>query len=164
MDDFSVEFKGLAELEAKLEAMSTEQATRAVNRGLAAGGEVFREAVAEAAPIRPDLPSGTALPPGALKSDIVKRRTRDADGAPVEVVGPGKYTRHAAVWVEYGHRLVRGGYSRMTKNGGFRGPGKEIGKVPAHPFIRPAFEASAEKATAAAIDTIVEEVEKNASK
>lgn len=165
MDDFSIEINGLSELEAKLSGMSTKDATRAVNRGLAAGGEVFRAAVAESAPMRPDLRSGTALPPGALKSDIIKRRTRDKDGTPVEVVGPGKYTRHAAVWVEYGHRLVRGGYSKLDKKSGrYRGPGKAVGQVPAHPFIRPAFERVAETATTAAIEKIVEELEQSARK
>ncbi|HEV2463544.1 MAG TPA: HK97-gp10 family putative phage morphogenesis protein [Acidobacteriaceae bacterium] len=161
MGGFSIEFQGLQELEAKLQSMGTDQAARAVNRGLKAGAQVFQAAVEGAAPMRPDLPSGTALPPGALKSDIVTHKAV-VDGELAQIIGPAKHTRHAAIWVEYGHRLVRGGYSRLMKNGKYRGPGKQIGTVPPHPFIRPAFEASAREATETAIAAIEEEVARQA--
>lgn len=46
----------------------------------------------------------------------------------------GKPQDKKALWVEFGHEMV-------THDG------KNIGHVPAHPFVRPAFDASAEKAT-----------------
>jgi hypothetical protein len=48
--------------------------------------------------------------------------------------------------VEYGHRLVKGGSSRVGKNGSIRGIGREIGHVAAKPFIRPAIDESAQGA------------------
>jgi hypothetical protein len=42
---------------------------------------------------------------------------------------------HLALWVEYGHRMVTHKPGR-----------KQVGDVPAHPFMRPAFDASAEAA------------------
>ena len=103
--------------------------------------------------------SGGILPNGALRSDIVVRMTRDDDGTLIAVVGPAKLTRWVARLVEYGHRLVRGGRSRVLKNGKTKGPGKEIGTVQAHPFIRPAYEASRQQVADAICKTLATEVE-----
>ena len=115
-----------------------------IDAGLRAGGEVFQAAIAERAPERPDLPSGTALPPGALKTDIELHRGRSDEGLPAVIVSPGKYTQHVARWVEYGHRLVRGGYNKKGKGG----PGKEVGSVAAYPFIRRRMRRSAKRQSA----------------
>lgn len=163
MGGFSVRIEGLQELDAKLTELGTKAATRIIRKGLNAGGEVIQAAVQERAPVRPDLPSGDALPVGALAQDIQLRFGRDDEGLPAAIVGPGKYTSHAANWVEYGHRLVKGGYSSV-KRGKLQGHGHQIGTVPAHPFIRPGYEASAPEAVEVAVKTMTEEVEKEAQK
>lgn len=61
-------------------------------------------------------------------------------------VGFGKQS-NVANWVEFGHRMVT------------HKPGKkEVGSVPAHPFIRPAFEASAEAAVDAFAESLSETI------
>jgi hypothetical protein len=52
---------------------------------------------------------------------------------------------HIALWNEYGHRMV-----------GHKPKKKEIGEVPAHPFMRPAFDASAEAAIDAFANALTE--------
>lgn len=44
-------------------------------------------------------------------------------------------------FLEWGFRLVRGGYSKQFKDGRTIGRGKQIGYVPARPFLRPAWDA-----------------------
>jgi HK97 gp10 family phage protein len=164
MAGFSVDIVGLKELDAKLSEMKEQTAKRIVWEALEAGGAVIQEAVQEVAPMRPDLPSGTALPVGALAADIEIHRGKDDEGNPAVIVGPGKYTSHAARWVEYGHRQVKGGYSKVLANGKTRGPGTEVSQVPAYPFIRPAYEASRETAVDVTVLTLADGVQKQAVK
>jgi HK97 gp10 family phage protein len=160
MGGFTVRITGLKELDDKLTALKATEAKKIIRKALRDAGKVVQAAVQERAPERPPLPSGTALPPGALALDIELGLGFDDDGIPAAIVGPGKYTEHAARWVEYGHRLVRGGYSKVLANGRRRGAGKEIGEVPAHPFIRPGFEASAGPATEVLIESVKSGIEK----
>lgn len=160
MGGFTTQVLGLKELEAKLQELGGEAAQRVVRDALRAGGQVFRDAVEEAAPERPDLPSGTALPVGALAADIKLRLGRDEQGLPAAIVSPGPKTRHVAGFVEYGHRLVRGGRNRKGRGG----PGKVVGQVPAHPFIRPAFEASGAEAVETFAATVQKGIEAEAAK
>lgn len=160
-DGVNIEIKGLAELKAKLEDLGTKTAERCIRTALRAGAEIEREAVASRAPERPDLPSGTALPPGALANDIVVKVKRSDQGNISAIVTPDKLTAHAANWVEYGHRLVEGGRSRVNaKTGKTSGPGKEVGNVAPHPFIRPAFEATRDEVTQTICTTLASEIEK----
>jgi Bacteriophage HK97-gp10, putative tail-component len=120
-------------------------ADRIIRHAMKAGGRVVQTAITEAAPVRTDAWSGTALPPGALKNDIEVHVAKESDGSISAYIAPGKLTRHVARFVEYGHRLVRGGRSRRGAGilgQGFSGSGSVVGQVPAHPFIRPAFEGS----------------------
>jgi HK97 gp10 family phage protein len=163
MADTNITIDGLAAVDEHLAALSREAARKIARNALRKGGEVMRDAIMERAPERPDLPSGTALPVGALAADIRMGATTDDGGNPSEWVGPGKFTSHAARWVEYGHRQVKGGRSRLLKSGKTRGPGKEMGEpVPAHPFIRPAYEATAEKTIEVMVESLVADVEKSA--
>jgi hypothetical protein len=57
---------------------------------------------------------------------------------------------HIALWVEYGHRRVGHGKSKKAR--------KELGEVPAYPFMRPAIEASAEAAIDAFAGSLAETV------
>lgn len=130
-------------------------------KALRKGAKITQAAIEERAPERPDLPSGTALPIGALAADIVVRSYTDADGREVASVQPGALTDHVAGWVEFGHRMVRGGYSRVNKKTGkTSGPGAEVGQVPAHPFFRPGAEESEEAAAAAIVDSLAEDAVK----
>lgn len=57
----------------------------------------------------------------------------------------GKPMDSIASWVEFGHRQV------THKPGS-----KEVGHVPEHPFVRPAFDSSADKATQVFAETLIE--------
>ena len=108
---FEVSVQGLSELQRRLDELKQTDADRIVNRGLRAGAAVYKVAEEERAPDRPNLPSGTALPPGALKRDVTIRKAKQRKNT--YLVGPGKYTSHAAHLVEFGHRL---GYVRLKEN------------------------------------------------
>lgn len=154
MSDEMLRIEGLDDLEDRLMRLGSKEADRMTRQALMVGGRVIQEAIADLAPVRPELPSGTALPEGALKQDIELHIERGAETKSVQaVISPGSRTSYAAKWVEYGHRLVRGGYSRLLANGKTRGKGKQVGDVSAHPFIRPGFEAS----KAAAQDAVSKE-------
>lgn len=164
MAAFSARFEGLTELEAKLLDLSGPAANRATAKALRAGGKVIQAAIQERAPIRPPLPSGNALPPGALALDIeLQLGKSSATGLPVAIVSPGDFTAYVAEWVEYGHRLVKGGRNSM-KRGKLQGNGHQIGDVPAYPFIRPGYEASRGEAVEVLQKVYAEEIEKEAKR
>lgn len=153
-----------AALMAKLKSLETKKADRIMGRAFHEGAKVYQQAVSAAAPERPELPSGTALPPGALKSDVVISHPK-SEGGPIYEVEFGAETAHVANWVENGHRLVQGGYSHAiyNKHGeavGYRGPGKEVTQVEAHPFFRNAFEAASPDAEQIITDSIQRGFEK----
>ena len=145
-----VNLTGTQELKDMFEHLATAARDKAIRKALRAGAEVEQAAIQGATPVRIDdgSPNSTALPPGALKADveITMGRTND-DHSPFAVIGFGKYTKHVARWVNSGHRIVRGGYSRAVKKNGektgsYRGPGTQNGEVAPHPFVSEAFEAS----------------------
>lgn len=159
MGGFTEQFVGLKELDAKLSALKTTEAHRIIKQGLLDGGEVIQAAVQGLAPERPQLPSGTALPVGALARDIELHFGKDEAGLPAAIVSPGKYTAYAARWVEYGHRLVKGGRLSMRR-GKMRGSGQQIGEVPAHPFLRPGFEESQQEAVEVTVQSIASGIDR----
>jgi len=152
-----IEFTGWDKLSQRLDAVADRLGPKGMDRVVRAGAQVFQEAVEAAAPVLDHrTANSTALDPGALKAGIGTRLRHNAVGTAEARVGPvGKEVRHVARWVEYGHRLVKGGYSKVTAKG-TRGPGVEIGEVRAHPFIRPAYES----ARGAAEEAMIAEVEK----
>jgi hypothetical protein len=130
-------------------------------KALRKGAMVIRDAVAAVAPERPDLPSGTALPIGALKNDIIVRSYTDQSGREVASVQPGALTDHVAGWVEFGHQMVTDG--RLNKQG--KGSGHRVGVhgltstfVPPHPFFRRGEEASEATATEAVAESLSEDI------
>ncbi len=163
-DGITVHIDGLKELDEAFTRMADPaRVKKIIRKALRKGAEVERAAIQERAPERPDLPSGTALPPGALKGDIEVHATTDGDNLAI-TIGPGKYTKHAAGWVEYGHQMVVGGKRRLDKKGRIRGNGRlvkvngtTVSQVPAHPFIRPAFDATATAATDAIVESLTED-------
>lgn len=156
-DGLTIDIEGLAELQATLSDLSTRAADKAMRNALRAGAEIEQAAISTAAPIK--VGSGGILPDGALKNDIVITIKKGDRGGMYAVVGPDKYSAHCARWVEYGHRLVRGGYSTVLANGKTRGPGEHVGEVEEHPFIRPAWEATREAVTTAITTTLAAEIE-----
>jgi hypothetical protein len=138
----NVEFSGLREMVAKLESAGVNMRGAPMYEALGKGGNVIATAMIERAPMLEEhQPGSDQLEPGALRDD-----TRVAfeiiEGQPVALIGPGGKTAHAARWVEYGHRMVTGGYSKVLPSGLTRGPGQAGEDIPAYPYLRPAFEAS----------------------
>jgi hypothetical protein len=166
MEGFSERIEGLSDLEERLKDLKAGTARRMVKDGCMSGGHVLAAAIAARAPVRPELPSGTAIPPGALRRDIEVYFGRNSEGKPAAIVVPGHYTAHVARWLEYGHRMVKGGYNRLVGTGGqTRGPGHQLkletpnGDVKAHPFIRPGFEAARGAAVTAAITKVRQDLD-----
>jgi hypothetical protein len=166
MEGFNERIEGLADLEERLKDLKAGTARRMVKDACMAGGQVLKLAIAERAPERPDLPSGTAIPPGALRRDIEIYFGRNEQGLPAAIVVPGHFTAHVARWLEYGHRMVRGGYNRLVGTGAqTRGPGHQLkletptGDVKAHPFIRRGFEAARGAAITAAITKVRQDLD-----
>jgi HK97 gp10 family phage protein len=150
-DGLEITTTGFADVERSLEDLGQSLGEQICRKALRAGGNVMKAAIAANAPVRPDLPSGTALPVGALQSDITvivskDRSQPDSFSAWIE---PGKQTMHVARWVEWGHRLVHGK--------------KEVGDVPATPYIRPAFDANEDLVFGTIAETIATEVNKVAA-
>lgn len=139
-----VKITGLDGVIGNINLFRKEIGTTAVRGGLRAAAKVYAEAERESAPVLDrKTANSTALEPGSLKEDIEVQPVKvDADGVASVVVGPGKRTRHVAGWVEYGHRLVKGGQSKVLPDGHLRGPGHEIGSVQPHAWLRPAYERS----------------------
>ena len=168
MGGFTYRIQGLRELDAKMAQLGGDTSTRIVRKGLRAAGMVFVESIQRSAAGLKRWPQrtaeSTALPLGAIADDIGMRMGKDDDGLPAAIVGPGPLTRHAAKWVEYGHRLVKGGYSTIGRNGKVRGPGHVIGEVPQYPFIRTGFEGAAGTAVDTFVTTVREAVESEAKK
>lgn len=155
---------GVADTQKMLQLLEERVARKGVRKALRVGAEVMKDAIVEVTPVLDKKTArSTSLEPGALKEDIAVRMAT-VDGQPVAYVGPGKDTARVARWVEYGHRMVSGGYSKVVGKGRVRGPGKaRTEDVPAHPFIRPAYEATkdaATKAIAAEVANQVKEVRK----
>ncbi|WP_420239262.1 HK97 gp10 family phage protein [Telmatobacter bradus] len=171
------EFKlqGLNELDTKFMNLSANEADRCKAHALVAGGRVIQKAITERAPMRPVLPSRTALPPGALAQDIELLLERNRETKSLQaVIFPGKLTAWAAKFVEYGHRMVKGGYMKFDAAGNVLRKAKNahqikaargfMDDVPAYPFIRPGFEASVAEAIEASTADFVEQFEAAARK
>ena len=149
---------GVADTRKVLQLMQERVANQGVRKAVRAGANVIREAIEQLTPVQAGRNLGSnSLEPGELQADIgVRMKTKD--GNPTAIIGPGPKTAHVAGMVEYGHRAVTGGYSRVQGFGRVRGPGKIVGNVPAHPFIRPAFESSVAPAREAFTEEIAKQV------
>jgi HK97 gp10 family phage protein len=140
-----VQMQGIADMQSNLQRIGEEVRERLVLRAVRDAGVVIQDAMRESAHVLAERnPGSDALQPGQLRADI-RVRARLEEGVARAIIGPVKYA-HVARWVEFGHRLVKGGSSHATGKGGFSGAGQQIGEVPAYPTLRPAFERSAEQA------------------
>jgi len=122
--DVRAEVQGLAELRKKLRSAGPELAARALEKALQAGGAVIEKAMRARTPVKE----------GTLVADLHTTVEMAPNGtAGRALIGFGK-EGHKARWVEFGHRQVAHGTAEKGR--------REIGHVPAHPFMRPAFEES----------------------
>ena len=152
-----IEFVGLKELVAKLENAHVDMGGNEMKKALRAGGNVIKEAIMERAPeLDGTTPGSDSLPPGALKAGM-RVANIDGENGPEALIGPNSKVAYVALFVEFGHRQVHGGYLKLLGNGKTRGTGTAGADVPAHPFIRPAYEAS----ITAAFDAIGESLQKS---
>lgn len=137
---------GFADTQKVLQLVQEGMAKQGVRKAVRAGAEVIKDAIVERTPILDEKTAGSnSLDPGSLREDIAVHMKTEG-GEPVAIIGPSDNTARVARWVEYGHVQVTGGYSKAEGFGRRRGPGKVIGHVPAHPFIRSGFEASKDEA------------------
>ncbi len=151
---------GVEQLKRNIEAMRQRMTTTVARKAVREGAKVIAGAMAEAAPILDKKTAkSNALEPGSLKADIRARNT-SANGETAAIAGPTKKTAYVARFVEYGHRNVRGGYSKAVGDGTTRGPGRQLqgdnAETPEHPFLRPAFEQSVDAAIAARDQVLAE--------
>jgi hypothetical protein len=124
----------ISSVAAMLKGMDGEIKEKAMLAALKAGAEVEQLEIQANCPERIDLPSGTALPIGALRSDVVIKMSGKKINRPYAVVKFGKYSAHVARWVEEGHKVHHGGRGKHgTDTGGSTQP---------NPFVSRSFEAS----------------------
>ena len=137
-----LDITGYEELNRELGMLRGAVRVDATRQAVTEAAALIRDAMIEVAPVLDATTAkSTALSPGELKSGIRFSVRKISDGLIRAVIGPRRGTGRAAHLVEYGHRLVKGGVSRVGAKGPV-GPGRQIGDVPAHPFLRPAYEAS----------------------
>jgi HK97 gp10 family phage protein len=133
---------GFPEMQGELVLLQQAVRTDATRKSVRAGAEVILGAIEERTPLLDSkTAASTALEPGALKQDMhIKFDRTDTLGFMRAWIGPN-LCGNVAYWVEFGHFLVKGG-SFSLKRGKLQGEGHRVGEVKAHPFIRPAYEAS----------------------
>jgi len=149
-----LEISGLGDLRANLGELRQAASDDATRQALRAAAALIRDEEQQIAPVLDDWTAqSTALPPRALKDGIEFRIRKDGPGFLTALIGPRKGTRRAAHLVEFGHRLIKGGRSHVGARGA-EGSGREIGQVPAHPFLRPAFDSKWRPALALFAETL----------
>jgi HK97 gp10 family phage protein len=151
---------GFSEMQGKAkllrEAMRNQIAVDAVR----AGATVIRDAMAAEAPVmeQEKTPESTAADPGALRDAIRMTSPRiDVQGMVRSLIGVAKRMAYLGRWIEYGHRLVKGGRSRLGPKGKYD-PGRTIGFVPADPFLRRSYERTEREAIEAFMETARTEI------
>lgn len=152
-----IEQSGVEEMKAKMLAMRQHMSGPGSQKAVRAGGNVIKGAMVERTPVLIEKNAGSnALEPGSVKRDILVRFPASENQYQVTaLIGPGKRAGRVAHLVEYGHRMVVGGKSRVLANGKVQGNGKVLERdVPAHPFLRPAFEASVAEAQKVLAETM----------
>ena len=136
----AVKIEGLKELDEQLINEIPKRVRAVVRPALKEAGAFMQSLIAGAAPrSSQDHPH----PQGELSKTVQVQVNISAkyDSGSVKV---GYSDDQFYAWfVEFGHRIVRGGWSRIRRGGGASGPGKDTGEtVPPHPFVRPTFDAN----------------------
>lgn len=127
-DAFAMKFDGAA-FDAELDAI-TVAAEECMRPAAQAGIQVFYDEVLLRVPVNTKtrtLKSGRVIPPGALKASIYQAFSKDNSGE-------GFATYHCS----WNH--LKAPHGHLVENG--------TSRAPAHPFIRPAFDAVGDRAVA----------------
>lgn len=125
MSDVTVEIH-LEELKRKFRAAGPELAARVLEQSLNEGGAVIEKAVR--------LYAEDHVKTGDLIADLHIEVAVAPDGLSGQALIGFRDQSHKAGWVEFGHRQVTHGLLKSDR--------KEVGHVPAHPFMRPGFDES----------------------
>lgn len=155
----------VSRLKIDLEKIRLKMQNVAARKGVMAGARLIAEAMIARTPEQIEKQAGSnSLQPGEVKASIKVRSRTSRAGNPYALVGPtGKADGAARVahLVEYGHRMVVGGKSRLNAVGKLVGSGKAKAEdVPPHPFLRPAYEESAKASQEVVAQTIDREMKK----
>jgi hypothetical protein len=162
-DEFSVDTSWLDELGDRMEGLSTKDLPRIERAGLRSVANVVKPELESVTPVASQMPTSlsTALPIGKLKESVRSRVLEPrGDLGRAAVVDFGRYS-HVAHFVDAGHALVKGGYSKDAGDGKRRGPGRIVGNVQAYPFVRAvqdSVEKEAEEAMVSGADAEVDRV------
>lgn len=154
----------VSKLKVDLERIRQRMVTKAARKAVIAGAEVIGAAMIERTPEQIERNAGSdSLEPGEVKANIKVRAKTGQDGSQYALVGPtgrGGAISRVSHLVEYGHRMVTGGKSRLNSLGVLVGGGNVHERdVPAYPFLRPAYEASAAEAQDVVAETLREELQ-----
>jgi hypothetical protein len=149
-----LEMEGMDQLQGTLRFLREASISTAAKKAAQRGARVMAAEQRSRAPVLDQKTAGsTSLNPRELKESIRVYIRQMPDGIIRAFIGPAGYNYvRVAHLVEYGHRLVKGGKSRVGILGA-SGPGHEIGEVPEHPFLRTAYETSWQQA----LDAVAEE-------
>jgi hypothetical protein len=141
------EVSGLAETMAMLREAPQTIKAKGYIKALSAGGNIIASAIEGLCPVKAE-DTGGLLDRGELREGVSVEVTLDTQlrGGIAKIGWTTKRLADVANWVEFGHRVVipNGGTYRDGK--GRTRKGSHVADVPAHPFIRPGFDASAEAA------------------
>lgn len=136
METLTVVVKGIPELDAALMEKLPNQVRSIIRSVLVEAGEWMAGQLSGAAP---RSPSDKPHPSGYLAGSMRERMSIDIDADSAGVyVGPNADAFYD-YFVETGHRIVKGGYSKLTRAGA-RGPGHEIGKAEPHQYMATVFD------------------------
>lgn len=133
---------GIENAQRKLKYLQDAVRDIATRKAVTAAARVLADEQKHLAPVLDERTAkSTAMLPESLKNAIDVKVKKVKDGYIEAFIGPKHGKGRAAHLVEFGHRLVKGGGSRIGHTGKFEGTGKVVGFVPAHPFLRPAYDA-----------------------
>jgi hypothetical protein len=137
----SITVRGIPEVQRSLAAFPRQLVMSTFAKALGRAAAVFEAELSARVPEGMDTTSSENY--GTLLDNLCDEITIDAQGRGGKLqVGFGRKGM-VALWVEYGHRMVS--HSK-----------KELGTVQPHPFMRPAFEAAADRAVDVFIDSVRE--------
>lgn len=157
MSEEYVTVDGLEQVTADLLLVEKELASIALLRGLNGAGAVYEKAIGAKCPFGPagnrgffDEESFQFLTGGrgSLYADLQHRVTLSARGDGGSVATGFWSQAYKANWVEFGHRMVTHKWGKRDSH--------FVRDIPAHPFMRPAADASDEAALSAFIDGVNE--------
>lgn len=147
-----VEIDGFSAIKQKLTLLQEAVRDDGTRRAVKAASVVIKNAEVMLAPVLDEKTAqSTALDPGVLKAALGFKIRKTRQGEMIAWIGPKAGTGRVAHLVEYGHQLVRGG--KLTRKGRL-GAGAVVGHVPAHPFLRPALDASGKVALEAFVEAM----------